>query len=128
MIAIQVHRFSDGNYLECQDFWRISGIERDIYMYAQPQIHLTDFKAETPLDADYRNGILKLKVKFANETGKEIPFTVGYRLLNSKDEQIAQSSARASYGQTEVEFTPKQSKNHCNGRPKHLISIHLSSA
>ena len=110
MIAIQVHRFSDGNYLECQDFWRISGIERDIYMYAQPQIHLTDFKAETPLDADYRNGILKLKVKFANETGKEIPFTVGYRLLNSKDEQIAQSSARASYGQTEVEFTPKTIK------------------
>lgn len=47
VIAIQVHRFSDGNYLECQDFWRISGIERDIYMYAQPQIHLTDFKAET---------------------------------------------------------------------------------
>ena len=110
VIAIQVHRFSDGNYLECQDFWRISGIERDIYMYAQPQIHLTDFKAETPLDADYRNGILKLKVKFANETGKEIPFTVGYRLLNSKDEQIAQSSARASYGQTEVEFTPKTIK------------------
>ena len=63
VIAIQVHRFSDGNYLECQDFWRISGIERDIYMYAQPQIHLTDFKAETPLDGDYRNGILKLKVK-----------------------------------------------------------------
>lgn len=37
-IAIQVHRFSDGNYMECQDFWRISGIERDIYLYAQPQI------------------------------------------------------------------------------------------
>ena len=49
-------------------------------------------------------------MKFANETGKEIPFTVGYRLLNSKDEQIAQSSARASYGQTEVEFTPKTIK------------------
>ena len=48
VIAIQVHRFSDGNYLECQDFWRISGIERDIYMYAQPQIHLTDFKADSP--------------------------------------------------------------------------------
>ena len=44
VIAIQIHRFSDANYLECQDFWRISGIERDIYLYAQPQIHLTDFK------------------------------------------------------------------------------------
>lgn len=110
VIAIQVHRFSDGNYLECQDFWRISGIERDIYMYAQPQIHLTDFKAETPLDGDYRNGILKLKVKFANETGKETPFLVSYRLLDSKDKLIAQSSTRVSYGQTEVEFTPKTIK------------------
>ena len=110
VIAIQVHRFSDGNYLECQDFWRISGIERDIYMYAQPQIHLTDFKAETPLDGDYRNGILKLKVKFANETGKETPFLVSYRLLDSKDKLIAQSSTRISYGQTEVEFTPKTIK------------------
>ena len=34
VIAIQIHRFSDANYLECQDFWRISGIERDIYLYA----------------------------------------------------------------------------------------------
>ena len=110
VIAIQVHRFSDGNYLECQDFWRISGIERDIYMYAQPQIHLTDFKAETPLDGDYRNGILKLKVKFANETGKETPFLVSYRLLDSKDKLIAQSSTRVSYGQTKVEFTPKTIK------------------
>ena len=110
VIAIQVHRFSDGNYLECQDFWRISGIERDIYMYAQPQIHLTDFKAETPLDGDYRNGILKLKVKFANETGKETPFLASYRLLDSKDKLIAQSSTRVSYGQTEVEFTPKTIK------------------
>lgn len=110
VIAIQVHRFSDGNYLECQDFWRISGIERDIYMYAQPQIHLTDFKAETPLDGDYCNGILKLKVKFANETGKETPFLVNYRLLDSKDKLIAQSSTRVSYGQTEVEFTPKTIK------------------
>ncbi len=48
VIAIQIHRFSDANYLEYQDFWRISGIERDIYLYAQPQIHLTDFKVESP--------------------------------------------------------------------------------
>ncbi len=88
-------------------------------MYAQPQIHLTDFKAETPLDGDYRNGILKLKVKFANETGKEIPFTVGYRLLNSKDEQIAPSHPHAQATARQKWSSPqKQSKNHCNGRPE----------
>lgn len=128
MIAIQVHRFSDGNYLECQDFWRISGIERDIYMYARPQIHLTDFKAETPLDGDYRNGILKLKVKFANKTDKEVPFVVGYRLLDSKDRQVAQSSTRVGHGQTEVEFTPRQSKHRCNGQPRRPTSTRSLSA
>lgn len=107
VIAIQIHRFSDANYLECQDFWRISGIERDIYLYAQPQIHLTDFKVESPLDENYRNGILKVKVQFTNESGQNAPFVVGYRLLDKNDQQIAQSSTQVSGDQTEVEFTKK---------------------
>ena len=107
VIAIQIHRFSDANYLECQDFWRISGIERDIYLYAQPQIHLTDFKVEAPLDDNYRNGILKVKVQFTNESGQNAPFVVGYRLLDKNDQQIAQSSTQVSGDQTEVEFTKK---------------------
>lgn len=107
VIAIQIHRFSDANYLECQDFWRISGIERDIYLYAQPQIHLTDFKVEAPLDDNYRNGILKVKVQFTNESGQNAPFVVGYRLLDKNDQQIAQSSTLVSGDQTEVEFTKK---------------------
>lgn len=107
VIAIQIHRFSDANYLECQDFWRISGIERDIYLYAQPQIHLTNFKVEAPLDDNYRNGILKVKVQFTNESGQNSPFVVGYRLLDKNDQQIAQSSTQVSGDQTEVEFTKK---------------------
>ena len=111
VIAIQIHRFSDANYLECQDFWRISGIERDIYLYAQPQIHLTDFKVESPLDENYRNGILKVKVQFTNESGQNSPFVVVYRLLDKNDQQIAQSSTQVSGDQTEVEFTKKPSRN-----------------
>ncbi|WP_294588471.1 glycoside hydrolase family 2 TIM barrel-domain containing protein [uncultured Bacteroides sp.] len=107
IIAIQIHRFSDANYLECQDFWRISGIERDIYIYAQPQIHITDFKAETPLDDSYRDGIIKLKVKLTNEAGQNTPIVVGYRLLDSNDQQVAQSSTQITGDQTEVEFTKK---------------------
>lgn len=107
VIAIQIYRFSDANYLECQDFWRISGIERDIYLYAQPQIHLTNFKVEAPLDDNYRDGILKVKVQFTNESGQNTPFIVGYRLLDKNDQQIAQSSTQVSGDQTEVEFTKK---------------------
>lgn len=107
VIAIQVQRFSDANYMECQDFWRISGIEREIYLYAQPRIHFTDFKVESPLDNNYRDGILKVKVQFANESGQNIPLTVGYRLLDKNNNQVAQSSTQLSSEQTEFEFTKK---------------------
>ena len=107
MIAIQVHRFSDANYLECQDFWRISGIERDIYLYATPKIHIADFKVETPLDPYYKDGILQLKVKLTNESDIKSPYVVSYRLLDDQDQQVTQSSTRVEGDQTEVEFTKK---------------------
>ena len=107
MIAIQVHRFSDANYLECQDFWRISGIERDIYLYATPKIHISDFKVETPLDPYYKDGILQLKVKLTNESDIKSPYVVSYRLLDDQDQQVTQSSTRVEGDQNEVEFTKK---------------------
>ena len=130
IIAIQIHRFSDANYLECQDFWRISGIERDIYLYAQPQIHLADFKAETPLDGDYRNGILKLKVKLANESNQNIPLVVSYRLLDAKDQQVAQSSTRINSDYTDVEFNAKTIKEplQWTAETPHLYTLVISLA
>lgn len=128
VIAIQIHRFSDANYLECQDFWRISGIERDIYLYAQPQIHLTDFKVEAPLDDNYRNGILKVKVQFTNESGQNAPFVVGYRLLDKNDQQIAQSSTQSAVTKRKWNSPRRPSRNPCNGQPKRPTSIPSSSA
>jgi beta-galactosidase len=43
LVALEVYRWSDGTYLECQDFWRISGIERDVYLMAEPKIRIVDF-------------------------------------------------------------------------------------
>lgn len=107
-IAIQVHRFSDANYMECQDFWRLSGIERDIYLYAQPSLHIADFHVLSPLDANYRDGLLQVSVKLKNHSGKNEPVTVGYRLLDQDDRQVAQSSTRISSEQTEIDFTQKR--------------------
>ena len=59
------------------------------------------------MDENYRNGILKVKVQFTNESGQNSPFVVGYRLLDKNDQQIAQSSTQVSGDQTEVEFTKK---------------------
>jgi beta-galactosidase len=72
-IALEVYRWSDGSYLECQDFWRISGIERDVYLYATPKVHLFDFFAKSLLTNNYRDGLLNLnEITFQNQTGGSI--------------------------------------------------------
>ena len=60
VIALQVMRWSDGSYLECQDFWRISGIERDITIYATPQTYISDYQINALLDENYKNGVFSL--------------------------------------------------------------------
>ncbi len=56
LLAVQVFRWHDGSYLEDQDFFRLSGIERDVYLYSVPKLTLWDFFAKADLDANYRNG------------------------------------------------------------------------
>ncbi len=67
LLALEVYRWSDGSYLECQDFWRISGIERDVYLYATPKVRIRDFFARTSLDENYQNGLLNLEVEILND-------------------------------------------------------------
>ena len=66
LVALQVYRWSDGSYLECQDMWRISGIERDVYLYATPKLDVRDFKAIATLDKSYKNGIFSLTAEIDN--------------------------------------------------------------
>ncbi len=67
LLALEVYRYSDGSYLECQDFWRISGIERQVFLYAAPRTRVRDFFARTLLDENYRNGRLDLEVEIIND-------------------------------------------------------------
>ena len=62
LIALQVFKWSDGSYFECQDFWRLSGIERSITLYTQPKTHILDYKVVAGLDSTYKNGILDVEV------------------------------------------------------------------
>ena len=66
LIALQVFKWSDGSYFECQDFWRLSGIERSIALYAQPKTHILDYKVSADLDSTYKNGILDVEVTVEN--------------------------------------------------------------
>ncbi|KIO76750.1 glycoside hydrolase family 2 [Pedobacter lusitanus] len=66
LIALEVYRWSDGSYLECQDMWRISGIERDVYLYATTKLDIRDFRVNGNLTKDYTNGVLDVQVNVDN--------------------------------------------------------------
>ena len=71
ILAVEVYRWSDGSYLECQDFWRISGIERSVYLYTLPEVAVYDFFAHAGLENNYRDGVLKVETWIKDFSGKE---------------------------------------------------------
>ena len=62
LLAAEVIRWSDGSYLEDQDFWRLSGIYRDVVLLARPAAHIRDFEVVTDLDEEYRDARLVIDV------------------------------------------------------------------
>jgi beta-galactosidase len=68
ILAARVYRWSDGSYLEDQDFWRLSGIFRDVYLFATPQVHVRDFWAFPDLDEDYQDARLTVHLHIKNVT------------------------------------------------------------
>jgi beta-galactosidase len=65
-IAAEVINWTDGSYLEDQDFWRLSGIYRDVFLFASPEVHIRDFQVQALLDDHYTDGIFKLSVEVKN--------------------------------------------------------------
>ena len=76
-LAVQVYRFSDGAYLEGQDYWKISGIERDVFLLAVPSVHIRDFWARPELDAEYVDGLLTIDVELLSVLARPVS---AYRL------------------------------------------------
>ncbi|MGB2128262.1 MAG: glycoside hydrolase family 2 TIM barrel-domain containing protein [Flavicella sp.] len=71
-ISLEVYRWCDGSYLEDQDFWRVSGIERDVFLYAVPKIHISNFLTIAGLDKDsYTEGLFSLELHVANKGKKQ---------------------------------------------------------
>jgi beta-galactosidase len=88
IIALEVYRWSDGSYLECQDMWRISGIERDVYLYATPTSDIRDFKVTATLDNNYQHGIFGLETQINNYTYYDTQVKVGVELLDASGNSV----------------------------------------
>ncbi len=82
-VAIEVYRWTDGSWLECQDFWRISGIERDVYIYSTPKVRVLDFFAQTDLSDDFKNGLFQLEIELQKyQRPINNNFSVSYQILD----------------------------------------------
>jgi len=76
-LALKVFRYSDGSWLESQDMWRISGIERSVQLYSTPGVRIRDFQANASLDKAFKNGKLEVQVSVGNHRSEPVR---GYRL------------------------------------------------
>jgi beta-galactosidase len=83
LLAAEVYRFTDGSYLECQDFWRMSGIFRNVALWSTAPVRVDDLRVVTDLDAPYEDARLKLGVTVASAAAGEAAFTVEAVLLDA---------------------------------------------
>jgi len=89
LLALEVYRWSDGSYLECQDFWRISGIERDVYLYARPETYIRDYFVNAGLVNKYTDGDLEFSAKIVNSGKKSIKdFELRAKLLSDDGKTV----------------------------------------
>ncbi|HEY5688529.1 MAG TPA: glycoside hydrolase family 2 TIM barrel-domain containing protein, partial [Yeosuana sp.] len=85
-ISVQVMRWSDASYMEDQDFWRLSGIERDVYIYASNKVTLRDFRIISDLENDYKDGLLDVNLKVDNNTANSIEKSIDIKLFDGETE------------------------------------------
>ena len=92
-IAIQVFRWTDANYLEAQDFWRLTGFDREVYLFAQPKVRVQDYYVQASLDDTYKIGKLNLSVDVENNSEKTQKFSVNYTLKSKEGKVVATSKS-----------------------------------
>ena len=94
VLTLKIFRWSTSSYLECQDFWRISGIERDVFLWSQPKIGVNDYRIVSTLDDTYQNGIFRLAVDLKNHSEKAKEIEVAYELLDRNNKVVATANDR----------------------------------
>ena len=87
LIAMQVMRWCDGSYFEDQDFWRFTGIAREVYLYARPKLHAADIRLNAALENNYQDGVLNYQVSLKG--GKT---DVAITLCDKDGKQVAETT------------------------------------
>jgi len=103
-ISVEVYRWSDGSYLEDQDFWRLSGIQRTVFLHARPKTYVSDFFAVGDLQNNYDDGLLKVDVLLKSAAAESDEFVVdaslfeGTEMIYSEVKEITLSEGKGTIG------------------------------
>jgi beta-galactosidase len=88
VLAVEVYRWCDGSYLEDQDFWRLSGIFRGVSLVSRAPVRVRDFYARPVLDAQYRDAVLRLKLKVRNDGRRDEAVSVEAALFDDAGKSV----------------------------------------
>jgi len=107
-LSVEVYRWCDGSYLEDQDFWRLSGIQRTVFLHARPKTFISDFFAVGDLENNYADGLLKLDVSLKSLAGSGNDFVVSASVLEGTQTLFTESKdVKLSDNKAVVNFTKK---------------------
>ncbi len=100
-LAVQVFRWHDGSYLEDQDMWRISGLERDVFLTSKSKTHIADFWIKAGLDDNYKDGTLAATIDFKNgspsrEIGMQAQYNVEISVFDKQKNKVFSQSKAAN--------------------------------
>lgn len=90
-LALKVFRYSDGSYLEDQDYWKYSGIERNVFLYARPQTKIQNFHSRSELTNAFKDGEFKLNIDIENPKKN---YRLDVKLLDNKSNSVFTQSLK----------------------------------
>lgn len=130
LLAVEVLRWCDGSYLEDQDFWRLSGIFRDVTLWCADPVHIRDFTVRTTLDGDYRDAVFSLSADVRNTRDRSAPVKVSARLRDPAGREVfvAEAAATATAGEPTRVLIEKAVTNPLkwSAETPHLYSLEIT--
>jgi beta-galactosidase len=95
LLAVEVYRWSDASYLEDQDFWRLSGIFRDVTLWSAGPAHITDVELRTDLDAAYRDAELRIEARVRNGAASGTVLGLRAALFDAQGVEVSRATAES---------------------------------
>ncbi|MFW5756832.1 MAG: glycoside hydrolase family 2 TIM barrel-domain containing protein, partial [Tangfeifania sp.] len=117
-LSVQVLRFSDGSYLENQDMWRLSGIYRDVKLYAQPKTYIHDFYVTTDLDENYEDAELVIEADIQNKNAETLIVSIEGDVLDENGNSILNNGMQPMNARIDGNSMKKLTLSSLVGNPK----------